>query len=61
MNWFLGVFVMHCLQSVTPSVALGAEWAYQRGPAVPGGHVSVVSAVGRYTNGDSTISGSLGV
>ena len=57
---FSVVFVMHYLQSVTPSVALGGELAYQRGPAVPGGQVAVLSAAGRYTNGDSTISGSLG-
>ncbi|XP_076282134.1 mitochondrial import receptor subunit TOM40 homolog 1 [Lasioglossum baleicum] len=56
-----GVFVMHYLHSVTPSVALGGELAYQRGPAVPGGQVAVVSLAGRYTNGDSTISGSLGL
>ncbi|XP_076752938.1 mitochondrial import receptor subunit TOM40 homolog 1 [Xylocopa sonorina] len=56
-----GVFVMHYLQSITPSVALGGELAYQRGPAVPGGHITVLSAAGRYTNGDSTISGSLGL
>lgn len=58
---FLGVFVMHYLQSITSSVALGGEIACQRGPAVPGGQVAVLSAAGRYTNGDSTISGSLGV
>lgn len=52
---------MHYLQSITPSVALGGELAYQRGPAVPGGQVAVLSAAGRYTNGDSTISGSLGM
>lgn len=51
---------MHYLQSITPSVALGGELACQRGPAVPGGQVAVLSAAGRYTNGDSTISGSLG-
>lgn len=51
---------MHYLQSVTASLALGGELAYQRGPGVPGGQVAVVSAAGRYTNGDSTISGSLG-
>ncbi|XP_026667240.1 mitochondrial import receptor subunit TOM40 homolog 1-like isoform X1 [Ceratina calcarata] len=54
-----GVFVMHYLQSITPSVALGGELAYQRGPTLPGGQVAVLSAAGRYTNGDSTISGSL--
>ena len=56
-----GVFVMHYLQSVTAALALGGELAYQRGPGVPGGQVAVVSAAGRYTNGDSTISGSLGL
>ncbi|KZC05079.1 Mitochondrial import receptor subunit TOM40 like protein 1, partial [Dufourea novaeangliae] len=54
-----GVFVMHYLQSVTPSIALGGEFAYQRG--LPGGQIAVVSAAGRYTNGDSTITGSLGM
>ena len=56
-----GVFVMHYLQSITPSVALGAELACQRGAVIPGGHVAVLSAAGRYTNGDSTISGSFGL
>ncbi|XP_015587200.1 mitochondrial import receptor subunit TOM40 homolog 1 [Cephus cinctus] len=56
-----GVLVAHYLQSITPSLALGGEVAYQRGPGVPGGHVAVVSAAGRYTNGESTISGSLGL
>lgn len=56
----LGVLVTHYLQSITPSLALGGELAYQRGPGVPGGHIAVLSAAGRYTNGESTISGSLG-
>ncbi|KAG7199538.1 hypothetical protein KM043_014149 [Ampulex compressa] len=56
-----GVFVMHYLQSLTPSFALGGELAYQCGPAVPGGQIAVVSGVGRYTNGESTISASLGL
>lgn len=59
-QYLSGVFVMHYLQSLTPSLALGGELAYQRGPGVPGGQVAVVSAAGRYTNGDSTISGTLG-
>ncbi|XP_012254708.1 mitochondrial import receptor subunit TOM40 homolog 1 [Athalia rosae] len=54
-----GVLVTHYLQSITPSLAVGGELAYQRGPGVPGGHIAVVSAAGRYTNGESTISGSL--
>lgn len=55
-----GVFVGHYLQSVTKSVALGAELAYQYGPNVPGGQIAVLSAVGRYTSGDSIWSGTLG-
>ncbi|CAK9817491.1 Mitochondrial import receptor subunit TOM40 homolog 1 [Anthophora plagiata] len=55
-----GLLVMHYLQSITPSIALGGELAYQRGPTLPGGQVAVLSAAGRYTNGDATISGSLG-
>lgn len=51
---------MHYLQSITPSIALGGELAYQRGPGLPGGQIVVVSAAGRYTNGESTISCSLG-
>lgn len=57
---FLGVLVMHYLQSISPSIALGGELAYQRGPGLPGGQIVVVSAAGRYTNGESTISCSLG-
>ncbi|KAM7347342.1 mitochondrial import receptor subunit TOM40 homolog 1-like [Cochliomyia hominivorax] len=55
-----GVFVGHYLQSVTKSIALGAELAYQYGPNVPGGQIAVLSAVGRYTSGDSIWSGTLG-
>lgn len=42
-----GVFVAHYLQSVTNKMALGAELAYQYGPAVPGGEIAIVSAAGR--------------
>lgn len=52
---------MNYLRSVTPSIALGGELAYQRVPGMIGGQVVIVSAGGRYTNGDSTISGSLGL
>ncbi|KAK2575173.1 hypothetical protein KPH14_002575 [Odynerus spinipes] len=55
-----GVLVAHYLRSITPSIALGGEVAYQRGPGLPGGKIVVVSAAGRYTNGESTISCSLG-
>lgn len=49
----------HYLQSITPSLALGTEIAHQRSP-VPGGQITVVSAVGRFTSGESTISASVG-
>lgn len=42
-----GVFVAHYLQSVTNKLALGAELAYQYGPAVPGGEIAIVSAAGK--------------
>ncbi|EZA58298.1 hypothetical protein DMN91_005998 [Ooceraea biroi] len=54
-----GVCVLHYLRSVTPSLALGGELAYQRGPALPGGQVAIMSFAGRYTHGDSTLSGSI--
>lgn len=40
---------MHYLQAVTPEIAVGGEMAYQYGPGIPGGGISVLSAVGRYT------------
>lgn len=42
-----GVYVAHYLQSVTQKLALGAELAYQFGPAVPGGEIAIVSAAGK--------------
>ncbi|EFN71901.1 Mitochondrial import receptor subunit TOM40-like protein [Camponotus floridanus] len=54
-----GVLVLHYLQSLTPSLALGGELAYQRGPGLPGGQIALLSAAGRYTHGDSTFSGSI--
>ncbi|XP_055840921.1 mitochondrial import receptor subunit TOM40 homolog 1 [Episyrphus balteatus] len=55
-----GVIVAHYLQSVTEKLALGGELAYQYGQNVPGGQIAVLSAVAKYTNGDSTWSGTLG-
>lgn len=55
-----GVLVAHYLQSVTPSVALGAELAYQYGPNVPGGEIAVLSAAARYTGSETVLSGTLG-
>lgn len=44
-----GVTVLHYLQNVLPSLALGAEMAYQYGPQVPGGEIAIMSVAGRYT------------
>ncbi|XP_043284706.1 mitochondrial import receptor subunit TOM40 homolog 1 [Venturia canescens] len=55
-----GLMVGHYLQTITPSLALGTEIAHQRSP-VPGGQITVVSAVGRYTSGESTVSASVGL
>lgn len=55
-----GVVVGQYLQSVTPALALGAELAYQFGPNVPGRQIALVSAVGRYSVGNSVWSGTLG-
>jgi len=54
-----GVGVAHYLQSVTSSVDLGAELAYQHGPQVPGGGMAVVSMAGRYKASDYVLSGTL--
>lgn len=56
-----GILILHGLKSVTPNIALGAELVYQRAPIMHGNSLAVMSAVGRYTNGDSTVSGSLGL
>lgn len=55
---FSGVFVFHGLYGLTPSLAVGGELAYQRGPGIPGGQVALLSGAARYTIGDSTWSGS---
>lgn len=51
--------VLHYLQSITPSLALGGELVYQKSQTIPGGSLAVLSAAGIYTQGDSTVSGSL--
>ncbi|KAH8252258.1 hypothetical protein KR038_000532 [Drosophila bunnanda] len=48
------------LQSMTPSLALGTELAYQCGPHVPGRQVSQVSVAARYGAENSVLSGTLG-
>ncbi|KAH8421469.1 hypothetical protein KR009_008591, partial [Drosophila setifemur] len=55
-----GVIVGQYLQSITPSIALGAELAYQFGPNVPGRQIAIVSGVGRYSSGNSVWSGTVG-
>lgn len=55
-----GIAVFHYLQNVIPSLAVGAELAYQYGPQVPGGEIAVLSAAGRYTGPNYTVSGTLG-
>jgi len=54
-----GMGILHYLQTVTPKLALGAELAYQAAPQIPGGHIGVLSAVGRYTGSDFTFSSTL--
>lgn len=56
-----GVLVGHYLQSVTKKLALGAELAYQYGQQVPGGEIAIMSAAGKYVNGQATWSGTLGL
>lgn len=55
-----GVAVFHYLQNVSPTVALGAEMLYQRGPQIPGGELAMLSLAGRYTSPNYTISGTMG-
>lgn len=56
-----GILVGQYLQNVRPRVALGAEWLHQYSPAVPGGYISVVSMVGRYTGDNYVVAGTLGM
>ncbi|CAO1374245.1 unnamed protein product [Diamesa serratosioi] len=56
-----GVMVGHYLQAVTNKLALGAELAYQYGPAVPGGKIAIVSAAGKYGDDKSVWSGTVGI
>lgn len=56
-----GVVVLHYLQAVTPHLALGSELAYQKGPAVPGGEIALLSAAAKYTTENYQLSGTVGV
>lgn len=42
-----GVVVAHYLQAVTNQLSMGGEFAYQYGPAVPGGQIALMSAAAR--------------
>lgn len=55
-----GVVVSHFLQQVSSRVALGAELAYQMGPAVPGGQMAMLTAAARWTGDGAIVSGTLG-
>ncbi|XP_056648487.1 mitochondrial import receptor subunit TOM40 homolog 1 [Diorhabda carinulata] len=56
-----GVVVLHYLQAVTASLALGTELAYQNGPGIPGGQIALLSAAAKYSTENVQISGTLGV
>lgn len=42
-----GVVVLHYLQAITPRLALGSELAYQKGPAIPGGEIALLSVAAK--------------
>ena len=51
-----GIFVGQYLQSVTNSIALGAELMYQKESKIPGGQISVLSLGGKYSGKDQSAS-----
>uniref|UniRef100_A0A2M4BTH6 Putative mitochondrial import receptor subunit tom40 n=1 Tax=Anopheles marajoara TaxID=58244 RepID=A0A2M4BTH6_9DIPT len=55
-----GVVVAHYLQAVTNQLSMGGEFAYQYGPAVPGGQIALMSAAARYSNDQFSWSGTVG-
>ncbi|GAB6028102.1 hypothetical protein CHUAL_002322 [Chamberlinius hualienensis] len=55
-----GIMVAQYLQNITEKVALGAEYVYQCGPQVPGGHVALVSLAGRYLGNNCVTSAIVG-
>ncbi|KAI4470991.1 mitochondrial import receptor subunit tom40 [Holotrichia oblita] len=56
-----GVVVLHYLQAVTSRLALGSELAYQKGQAIPGGEIALLSAAAKYTTENYQWSGTIGV
>jgi len=55
-----GVMVAHYFQNITSKLAMGAELAYQVSPQIPGGHIGVLSAAGRYSGADYSLSTTIG-
>jgi len=51
-----GMGIAHYIQNVTSKLALGTELAYQSSPQIPGGHIGVLSLLGRYTGPDYSLS-----
>jgi len=54
-----GVAVLHYLRAVTKHISLGAEFAYQASPQIPGGHIGVLGVLGRYQTDDMALSGQI--
>ncbi|KAF2897140.1 hypothetical protein ILUMI_09029 [Ignelater luminosus] len=56
-----GVVVLHYLQAITSSLALGSELAYQRGSAIPGGEIALLSVAAKYATENWQMTGTVGV
>jgi len=54
-----GMGIAHYIQNVTSKLALGAELAYQASPQIPGGHIGVLSVLGRYSGLDYSLAGTI--
>jgi len=54
-----GMAISHYIQNVTSNLALGAELAYQSSPQIPGGHIGILSLLGRYSGPDFSLSGTV--
>lgn len=54
-----GMGIAHYIQNVTPRLSLGTELAYQSSPQIPGGHIGVLSLLGRYTGPDYSLSATI--
>jgi len=56
-----GVVVLHYLQAVSERLAVGSELAYQKGQAIPGGEIALLSLAAKYSTENYQCSGTLGV